>query len=171
MTAWVTDSPGSRPAGVTSTAYRFLVSMQGGLGVGSNLNHWTDADFATAKDLIASYKTIRQTVQQGSLYRLISPRLPTGEPSDYSATESVALDKHQAVLFTFLHTTSLNYPFPRVYLKGLDSAKQYKVTPIYGTLKEGHPRNRLRRLLDEPRPGPRPNRRLQSRRPSKFEAQ
>ena len=86
MTAWVTDSPGSRPVGVTSTAYRFLVSMQGGLGVGSNLNHWTDADFATAKDLIAAYKTIRQTVQQGSLYRLISPR----QGSEHSATESVS---------------------------------------------------------------------------------
>ena len=139
MTAWVTDSPAARPVGVTSTAYRFLVSMQGGLGVGSNLNKWTEADFATAKDLIAAYKTIRQTVQQGSLYRLISPRLPTGQPSDYSATESVSLDQHQAVLFTFLHTTSLNYPFPRVYLKGLDPAKQYRVIPIYGTLKKDSP--------------------------------
>ncbi|MBB5057740.1 alpha-galactosidase [Granulicella aggregans] len=134
MTAWVTDSATHAP-GLPSTAYRFLVSMQGGLGVGSNLNHWTDDDFATAKDLIAAYKTIRQTVQQGSLYRLISPR----DGSEHSATESVSTDLHQAVLFTFLHTTSLNYPFPRVYLKGLDPAKQYHVTPIYGTLKKDTP--------------------------------
>ncbi len=135
MTAWVTDSPGSRPTGVTSTAYRFLVSMQGGLGVGSNLNHWTEADFATAKNLIAAYKTIRQTVQQGSLYRIISPR----NGSEQSATESVSLDQRQAVLFVFLHTTSLNYPYPRVYLRGLDPAKQYRVTPIYGSLKKDTP--------------------------------
>ena len=128
MTAWVTDSPWFRPPGVTSTAYRFLVSMQGGLGVGSNLNKWSPEDFATAKDLIAAYKTIRQTVQQGDLYRLISPQ----HGSNYSATESVAPDKHQAAVFTFLHTTALNYPFPRVYLKGLDPAKQYKLIPIYG---------------------------------------
>lgn len=127
MTAWVTDSATHAP-GLPSTAYRFLVSMQGGLGVGSNLNKWSPEDFATAKDLIAAYKTIRQTVQQGDLYRLISPR----NNSNYSATESVAPDKHQAAVFAFLHTTDLNYPFPRVYLKGLDPAKQYKLIPIYG---------------------------------------
>ena len=138
MTAWVTDSATQAP-GLPSTAYRFLVSMQGGLGVGSNLNKWSPEDFATAKDLIAAYKTIRQTVQQGDLYRLISPRLPSGDPSDYSATESVSPDKHQAAVFAFLHTTQLNYPFPRVYLKGLDPTKQYKLIPIYGTLSKSTP--------------------------------
>ena len=158
MTAWVTDSPGSRPAGVTSTAYRFLVSMQGGLGVGSNLNHWSDADFATAKDLIAAYKTIRQTVQQGSLYRLISPR----QGSEHSATESVSLDQKQAVLFTFLHTTSLNYPFPPRLPQGPRPREAIQGHPDLRHPEERHPRNRQRLLLDEPRPRPRPDRRLQS---------
>jgi alpha-galactosidase len=135
MTAWVTDSPNWANERTTSLAYRFLSSMQGGLGVGANLNKWTDADFATAKDLIAAYKTIRQTVQQGSLYRLISPR----QGSDHSATESVSPDLHQAVLFTFLKSSTERYPYPRAYLKGLDPAKQYKVTPIYGTLKKDTP--------------------------------
>jgi alpha-galactosidase len=135
MTAWVTDSPNFANGRSTSVAYRFLSSMQGGLGVGANLNHWTDADFATAKDLIAAYKTVRQTVQQGSLYRLISPR----NGSEHSATESVSLDRNQAVLFTFLHSSTERYPYPRVYLKGLDPGKQYRVTPIYGTLKRDIP--------------------------------
>jgi alpha-galactosidase len=135
MTAWVTDSPNFANGRVTSLVYRLLSSMQGGLGVGANLNHWTDADFATAKDLIAAYKSVRQTVQQGSLYRLISPR----NGSEHSATESVSLDRNQAVLFTFLHSSTMRYPFPRVYLKGLDPAKQYRVTPIYGSLKKDTP--------------------------------
>ncbi len=144
MTAWVTDSPNWANDRTTSLAYRFLSSMQGGLGVGANLNKWTDTDFATAKDLIAAYKTIRQTVQQGSLYRLISPQRNArqdGEPAgtEHSATESVSPDKRQAVLFTFLHSSTLRYPYPRVYLKGLDPAKQYRITPIYGTLKKDTP--------------------------------
>ena len=73
MMAWVTDSPSGANHSPRSTEYRFLSSMQGSLGVGSNLNHWTDADFATAKHLIAEYKEIRETVQHGALYRLVSP--------------------------------------------------------------------------------------------------
>ena len=140
MTAWVTDSPNWANDRTTSVAYRFLSSMQGGLGVGANLNKWTEADFATAKDLIAAYKTIRQTVQQGSLYRLISPRSSADSTaSSHSATESVSPDKNQAALFTFLHSSTERYPYPRVYLKGLDPAKNYKVIPIYGTLAKGTP--------------------------------
>jgi alpha-galactosidase len=135
MMAWVTDSASWANNRTTSLAYRFLSSMQGSLGVGANLNHWTDADFATAKDLIAAYKTVRETVQHGSLYRLISPR----DGSEQSATESVSPDKHQAVLFTFLHSSTMGYPYPRVYLRGLDPARQYRVTPIAGTLAKDTP--------------------------------
>ncbi len=135
MTAWVTDAHNWANDRTTSLPYRFLSSMQGGLGVGANLNKWTDTDFSTAKDLIAAYKTVRQTVQQGSLYRLISPR----NGSDHSVTESVSPDLHQAVLFTFLKSSTERYPYPRVYLKGLDPAKQYHVTAIYGTLNKDTP--------------------------------
>jgi alpha-galactosidase len=135
MMAWVTDSPSWANNRTTSLTYRFLSSMQGSLGIGANLNHWTDADFATAKDLVAAYKTIRETVQHGDLYRLISPR----DGSEQSATESVSPDKHQAVLFTFLHSSTMGYPYPRVYLRGLDPAKQYRVTAIAGSLPNDSP--------------------------------
>ena len=48
MMAWVTDSPNWANTRVTSLDNRFLSSMQGGLGIGANLDHWKDADFATA---------------------------------------------------------------------------------------------------------------------------
>ncbi len=99
MMAWVTDLPNWVNNRTTSVEYRFLSSMQGSLGVGANLDKWTPDDFAVAKDMIAAYKQVRETVQHGSLYRLISPQLNI----EYSATESVSLDKQQAVLFTFLH--------------------------------------------------------------------
>jgi alpha-galactosidase len=110
MMAWVTDSPNWVNNRTTSVEYRFLSSMQGSLGVGANLDKWTPDDFAVAKDMIAAYKQVRETVQYGSLYRLISPQ----HNSEYSATESVSLDEQQAVLFTFLHSSQKGYPFPRV---------------------------------------------------------
>jgi alpha-galactosidase len=135
MMAWVTDSPSWANDRTTSLTYRFLSSMQGSLGVGANLNHWAPEDFATAKELIAAYKGIRETVQFGSLYRLISPR----DGSEQSVTESVSQDKRQGVLFTFLHSSQMGYPFPRVFLRGLDPARTYRVTSIAGALAKGTP--------------------------------
>ncbi len=135
MMAWVTDSPSWANNRSTSVAYRFLSSMQGGLGVGANLNKWNDADFAAAKELIAAYKGIRETVQHGSLYRLVSPR----NGSEQSVTESVSPDKKQAALFAFLHSSTMGYPYPRVFLKGLDAKTTYKVTPIAGKLSKDSP--------------------------------
>jgi alpha-galactosidase len=127
MMAWVTDAPNWVNNRTTSVEYRFLSSMQGSLGVGANLDKWTPDDFAVAKDMIAVYKQVRETVQHGSLYRLISPQ----HNSEYSATESVSLDKRQAVLFTFLHSSQKGYPFPRVYLRGLDPTRQYHLRFIH----------------------------------------
>jgi len=93
MMAWLTDSPNWVNERTTSVEYRFLSSMQGSLGVGANLDKWTPDDFAVAKDMIAAYKQVRETVQHGSLYRLISP----AHNIEYAATESVSLDKQQAV--------------------------------------------------------------------------
>jgi alpha-galactosidase len=123
MMAWVTDSPSEPTHSPRSTEYRFLSSMQGSLAVGANLNHWTDADFATAKHMIAEYKQIRETVQHGALYRLISP----ANGSEQSVTESVSEDGKQAVLFAFLHSSQMGYPYPRVFLRGLDKDAQYQL--------------------------------------------
>ncbi len=56
------------------------------------------------------------------MYRLIAP-----QGSEYSATEYVAQDGHQAVLFAYLHSQQFGTPFPPVYLRGLDENAVYKV--------------------------------------------
>ena len=61
MSAWVTDVPNMNGRS-TPLAYRFLVAMQGALGVGANLNRWTGDDSALATKMIALYKRIRPTV-------------------------------------------------------------------------------------------------------------
>ncbi len=130
MMAWVTDSPNWMNNRSTSLEYRFLSSMQGGLGIGANLNKWTPEDFATAKKLVAEYKAVRATVQEGALYRLISPL----GGSEYSATESVARDGHEAVLFAFLHSSQQGKPYPPLYLRGLDPDAIYSIHVQAGEL-------------------------------------
>jgi alpha-galactosidase len=135
MMAWVTDSPSWANQRSTSLEYRFLSSMQGSLGIGADLNHWSDQDFDTARRLVADYKDIRMTVQQGQLYRLIAPR----DGSSYSVTESVSADGGQAVLFAFLHSSSLLYPYPHLQLQGLDPQARYRLRMLAGKPAEGTP--------------------------------
>src|SRR5260221_11179076 len=100
MMAWVTDSPHWLNGRNTSLVYRMLSAMQGSLGIGANLNHWSAEDFATAKRLIAAYHSVQRTIVRGDLYRLISPR---GD-SEFSSTETVSSDKKQAGVFPFSHS-------------------------------------------------------------------
>jgi alpha-galactosidase len=130
MMAWVTDSPNWMNNRSTSLEYRFLSSMQGSLGIGANLNEWTPGDFATTKKLVAEYKAVRATVQDGALYRLISPL----GGSEHSVTESVARDGHEAVVFAFLHSSQQGKPYPQLYLRGLDPDVIYSIHAQAGKL-------------------------------------
>src|SRR5665213_3018538 len=135
MLAWVTDVPNNADNRTTSLDYRFLVAMQGSLGIGNNLNKWSPDDFATAKHMIAEYKTIRDTVQHGSQYQLVS----NINQSPNSASESVSTDRRQAVLFAYLHSSEDGYEYPRLFLQGLDPAAQYTVRSISGKLSADTP--------------------------------
>jgi alpha-galactosidase len=126
MMAWVTDPQRTRK---TSLKFRFLVAMEGSLGIGANLNNFTPEDMATAKDLVAFYKTIRPTVQQGLQYRLIAPSRP-GAPSERAATEYVSTDGTQAVVFAYLHSQNFGDPYPLVRLAGLDPKAIYRLHPL-----------------------------------------
>jgi alpha-galactosidase len=128
MMAWVTDSPHWLNGRTTSVAYRMLVSMQGSLGIGGNLNKWSASDMATTKRLIAAYHQVQKTITQGDLYRLISPT----NGSEFSATETVSPDKSQAVFFAFVHSTQEKRGFPRLELQGLDPAAEYSLSSIEG---------------------------------------
>ncbi len=129
MMAWVTDSPHwLNNKRTTSLAYRMLSSMQGSLGIGANLNHWTAEDFATAKRLIAAYHAMQRTIVQGDLYRLISPR----DGSEFSSTESVSGDRYQAVVFAFANATQEGRGFPVLQLLGLNPEAEYKLSWIEG---------------------------------------
>jgi alpha-galactosidase len=135
MMAWVTDSPTWVNQRSLSLEYRFLSSMQGSLGVGANLNNWKPEDFATAKKMVTQYKQVREIVQRGSLYRLISPQ----KGSEQSVTESVSEDQRHAVAFAFLHSSQMLYPFPTIYLRGLKTDAMYRIEALDGKLSKNLP--------------------------------
>ncbi len=121
MSAWVTDVPNMNSRS-TPLKYRFLVAMQGALGIGANLNKWSAEDHSVATQMVAYYKKIRPTVQEGKLYRLLSPR--TGE---ITAAQYVSEDGRQSVMFAYLHSQQYRAPVPPIRLAGLDPAAIYKV--------------------------------------------
>jgi alpha-galactosidase len=130
MMDWVTDVPNMNGRS-TPLKYRFLVAMQGSLGIGSNLNHWKAEDFELATKMVSTYKKIRGTVQQGKLYRLSSPR-----EGDLTANQYVSEDERQAVLFASRQAQQFNRLLPAIYLKGLDSAAKYKIQTLDDKLAE-----------------------------------
>ena len=91
---WTTDEDwrGARP----SLDYRFRVAMQGVLAVSNDLRKWGPAEVAVARREIALYKRIRPVVQQGDLYRLVSPLA-----SSRCAVQYVAEDRSAAVVFMY----------------------------------------------------------------------
>jgi alpha-galactosidase len=136
MMAWVTDSPHwLNNKRSTSLVYRILSSMQGSLGIGANLDHWTAEDFATAKRLIAAYHSVQKTIVRGDLFRLISPR----DASQFSATQTVSPDKNQSVVFAFANATQEERGFPLLQLQGLDPTADYKLSWIEGKAGPGTP--------------------------------
>ena len=124
MSAWVTDVPNMNQRS-TPLQYRFLVAMQGALGIGANLNKWTEQDTQLATKMIALDKKIRGTIQFGKLYRILSPR-----GRDTAANEYVAADGAEAALFAFRHSQEYNTLPPVIYLQGLDSRATYRVESI-----------------------------------------
>ena len=130
MMAWVTDVP-SMDGRSESLQYRFLVAMMGSLGIGSNLTKWSPDEFRIASKMIAAYKNIRSTVQEGALYRLLAPG-----KGPLTASQYVAPDGNQAVLFAFLHAQQYGRPAPAIRLRGLDEHALYRVQAIEGRLRE-----------------------------------
>ncbi|MDQ2775996.1 MAG: alpha-galactosidase [Acidobacteriota bacterium] len=133
MSAWVTDVPNMNGRS-TPLQYRFLVAMQGALGIGANLNKWTAEDDQLAAKMIALDKRFRATVQRGDLYRLLSPRT-----NDTTANEYVSKDGNQAVLFAYRHSQEYNTPPPTIRLQGLNPTSVYKLESIDGKLVDKQP--------------------------------
>lgn len=122
MVCWVTDSPNYVNGRELPLTYRFHSAMMGSLGVGGNLNHWSAEEIRTAKDMIALYKEIREVVQNGSLYRLLSP-----SEGNAAAVQYISEATDEVLLFVFLHSSQLGSGKKTVYLRGLEESALYRI--------------------------------------------
>ena len=121
MVAWVTDSPNWVNKREVDLEYRFHVAMMGTLGIGGNLNQWSDAAMAVARQKIADYKEIREIIQHGEQYRLLPPT------ENVVAVQYVTRDKTRSAVFVFLHAQQFMQKVTRIKLVGLANTALYKV--------------------------------------------
>lgn len=108
--------------------YRADVAMTGRLGMELQPKDMTEEEKAFCKDVIANYKAIRPVVQQGDLYRLLSPEEGKGAMS----LMYVAPDKTDAAFFWFSMDGHFrgNHNRMRVVMDGLDPDRMYTVTEL-----------------------------------------
>ncbi|HEY5583066.1 MAG TPA: alpha-galactosidase [Ruminiclostridium sp.] len=122
MVAWVTDSPNWLNGRALSLIYRFHSAMMGTLGIGGNLNHWSKEEIEIAIKMISLYKEIRPVVQEGNLYRLLSPRTNNITAVEYTDKKGLEI-----LVFAFLHSSQFGELPKAIYLKGLQATALYKV--------------------------------------------
>lgn len=106
--------------------FRFDVAMSGRLGMEIQPKDMSDVDKAFARRAIAAYKDIRPIVQQGDLYRLVSPYEKKGTASLMYATPN----KDRAVLFVYKTEHFINQNIPAIRLSGVNPSKTYRVTEL-----------------------------------------
>lgn len=106
--------------------FRLDVAMQGVLGIGNDITQWTDEEMATKRNKIALYKEIRETIQHGDVYRLLSP-----DKGDRTAIQYVDSDKSHTVLMCYNMSLGAVKPFEGflgIRLQGLHPDATYTIT-------------------------------------------
>ena len=136
IAAHVTDVPNHQTHRTTPLKYRFDVAMAGRLGFELHPKNMKPEEVAFAKQCVADYKRLRPTVQQGDLYRLVSPY-----GSSYASLMYVAEDKKHAVVFVWglVRGNWGDFPAPAA-LQGLAKGASYRVKEINKVGGRGHTR-------------------------------
>ena len=126
MAAHVTVSPNEQTHRSTPLKFRFDVAMSGRLGFELHPKKMLPEELAFAKKAVADYKRLRPVIQQGDLYRLVSPW-----DHSYASLMYVSDDKSHAVVFLYGLNRGImsDYPAP-LPIQGLSLDKRYRVTEI-----------------------------------------
>ena len=127
MGAHVSAVPNHQVHRKTSLKMRGDVAMLGNFGYELDLTKFSDEEKETVKEQVKAYKKLRELVQFGDMYRLLNPF----EKSEASFMV-VAEDKTEAFVSYFRILATPNEPIKRLYLRGLDSTKNYSVEGLDG---------------------------------------
>ena len=126
MAAHVTAVPNHQTHRSTPLKFRFDVAMSGRLGFELDPKNMVPEEIAFAKKAVADYMRLRPVIQQGDLYRLVSPWENT-----YAALMYVSDDQSRAAVFVYgLSRFILTDYLTPLSLQGLDPNKRYCVTEV-----------------------------------------
>lgn len=118
MRAWVTDIAGiNKPC---SLDFRFNIAMQGALGLGGDLLKYSDKDLEICKKNVELYKSIRELVQFGNLYRNMDI-----DDDEILFNQYVNDEKTKSVAFIAANGTRFYKKRVPFFFDGLDSDKSY----------------------------------------------
>ncbi len=126
MAQHVSASPNHQTGRELPLKFRFDVAMSGRLGMEMKPSDLSADEFEFARKAFSTYKDIRPIVQQGDLYRMISPYDNTG----YASQVLVSEDKKQAVFFAYKIRQYVNQNKPRFRFDGLDPDACYRLTEL-----------------------------------------
>jgi alpha-galactosidase len=126
MASHISAAPNHQTFRTIPLKYRIDVAMSGRLGMEIQPKNMTDDEKDLCRRAIAQYKQVRNTVQMGDLYRLLSPYDKQGAAS----LMYVEPDKSQAVFYWWKTETFCNQQLPRVTMDGLDPDKTYRVEEL-----------------------------------------
>lgn len=105
--------------------FRFDVAMSAKLGMDLQPKDMTPQEKEFSKKAIQEYYGIREIVQHGDLYRLLSPY-----DNKRTAMMYVSEDGNDAVVFSYLLKKSINGNTQPLVLNGLDPNKMYKLNEV-----------------------------------------
>jgi alpha-galactosidase len=120
MGAHVSAVPNHQVGRNTSLKMRGNVAMSGNFGYELDLTKFTEKEKEEVKAQVAEYKEVRELIQFGDMYRLLSPF-----EGNETAWMYVSEDKTEAFAAFFRVLAVPNGPVRRLTLKGLDPNKEY----------------------------------------------
>ena len=125
LASHISAVPNNQTGNVTGIKYRCDVAATGRMGLELQPKNMTNEERKVVKASVSEYKTFRDIIFYGDLYRLYSPF-----DNSYSSIIYVSKDKKSAVLFVFNQRfVGRNYS-PHVRLDGLDNELSYKITEL-----------------------------------------
>ena len=126
MAQHVSASPNHQTGRVFPLKFRFDVAMTGRLGMEMKPSDLNEKETEFARKAVQTYKDIRPIIQQGNLYRILSPYDKTGFCSEMFITD----DKSEAVFFAYKFEQYVDLFRPRFHFAGLDPNATYELTEL-----------------------------------------
>lgn len=126
MASHISAAPNHQTSRVVPIKYRIDVAMSGRLGMEIQPKNMTEQEKELCRKAIAQYKQIRPIVQQGDIYRLLSPYDKQGAASLMYVTP----EKDRAVFYWWKTEQFVNQHLSRIPMAGLNPEKLYRVTEL-----------------------------------------